>query len=167
MTADKKDRLFGILAFAAGMMILLAVLAVTVYAVNETADQYHRLFEPGFIIPQTVSISYSDHIYTEIGFGMTIDLEDPSAPERLKIFLSDSLTRIDQRILTSVIIYTMVICAVFAYPIYLRHRYDLKKHILAVFFTTAGVFVLFNAAVISPLLYGMFPSIFRTYSGPS
>ena len=166
MTADKKDRLFGILAFAAGMMILLAVLAVTVYAVNETADQYHRLFEPGFIIPQTVSISYSDHIYTEIGFGITIDLEDPATPERLKIFLSDSLTQIDQRILTSVIIYTMVICAVFAYPIYLRHRYDLKKHILSVFLTTAGVFVLFNAAVIIAFTVRdvpfYFPDVFRS-----
>ena len=166
MASEKKDRIFGYLALAAGIVMLLALLAVTVYAVNETADQYHRLFEPGIIVPQTVSISYSDHIFTEIGFGITIDLEDTAAPERFRIFLSDSLTQIDQRILTSVIIYTMVICAVFAYPIYLRHRYDLKKHILAVFLTTAGVFLLFNAAVIIAFTVRdvpfYFPDVFRS-----
>ena len=71
MASEKKDRIFGYLALAAGIVMLLALLAVTVYAVNETADQYHRLFEPGIIVPQTVSISYSDHIFTEIGFGIT------------------------------------------------------------------------------------------------
>ncbi|MBR4928573.1 MAG: hypothetical protein IKZ63_03635, partial [Oscillospiraceae bacterium] len=166
METKKQDRVFGYLTLAAGIIMLLAVLAVTISAVRDTSVQCYEVLEADLSEPYTGIISYSDHIYAEFGFGIMTDPDDPSTPEKLKTFVADSLTQIDQRILSCGIIYTMVICAVFAYPLYLRYRYDLRKHLLAVFFLTAAVFVLFNAVVIiSFSVLGVpfyFPDLFRS-----
>ena len=166
MSSEKKDWIFGYLALAAGIIMLLAVLGVTVSAIRNTSVQFYEVLEADLSEPYTGIISYSDHIYAEFGFGIMTDPYDPSTSEKLKTFVADSLTQIDQRILSCGIIYTMVICVVFAYPLYLRYRYDLRKHLLDVFFLTAAVFVLFNAVVIISFsdmgVPFYFPDLFRS-----
>ena len=165
MWQNKKDRLFGYLALAAGMILLLAVLAITVSAAKDTAEQYHQLLEADLSRPLTEMISYSDHLYAELGFGFSTDPEDPVTPGEYKAFLADSLARIDQRILSCGIIYTMVICSVFAYPVFLSNKNDLRKHLLAVALVTAVVFTLISvAAVVSFSASGVpfyYPDMFR------
>ena len=170
MWQNKKDRLFGYMALAymalaAGMILLLAVLAITVSAAKNTAEQYHQLLEADLSRPLSETISYSDHLYAELGFGFSTDPEDPVTPREYKTFLADSLARIDQRILSCGIIYTMVICSVFAYPVFLSNKNDLRKHLLAVALVTAVVFTLFSvAAVVSFSASGVpfyYPDMFR------
>ena len=148
MEPGKRDRIFGNIAAAAGIIMLCAVLVLTVYAARNMAGQYHRLLEADLAQPLSGSISYSDHLYGEMGFGISTDPSDPAAPEYLRSFLADSVARIDQRILSCGVIYTMIICAVFAYPLYLKNRYSLKKHFLSILVLTVAVFISYNAAVI-------------------
>ena len=70
MEIKKQDRIFGLLALAAGIIMLLAVLAVTVFAIRDTSVQCYEVLEADLSEPYTGIISYSDHIYAEFGFGI-------------------------------------------------------------------------------------------------
>ena len=146
MKADKQ-KIFGRLFLAAGVVLFAAILLLSFFAAKSLQADYLALKNHDISEDAVLKISYDDRIYASIGAGIEIDRRDGSAGERLTEFLAASLRSIDKRILSCGILYVMMIAAVLAYPFCRRFGQNKTRHILSVALSVPLLFAVFFAAV--------------------
>ena len=123
-------------SLAAAVLILLFVFFISFNAVRGLASsmEKNRLADPSAGFDAT--LSYDDTMYVVILYGEEILAEDPQPQQRLAAFERSSLQKIDDRIYSGGIIYSVYIACTLVYYIYTisnnNARYYVKSSAIAV-----------------------------------
>lgn len=153
----------GKLLFAAAVVMLAGVLILAALSVKTLSGEYLTLKNADISQPITGSVSYNDRLYAQLGFGVETDPADGDAEAFLSEFLDESLQKIDLRILSSGILYTMTIVTVAALFLYEKFGRDAKRHTRAVLLAVFAVYAVYVASV--AVLHRLFGVPFSLPSG--
>lgn len=131
----------------------MTVLAVVVFgyvlyrtftAVRTLGAAYQQIANADLNNGLKAVLNYDDGINASLGFGAEILSTDANKEVLRQGFLSESLTKIDRFMLSSGLVYLMMVHALLAFPLYLRFSDSRKGHSLSVILSA---FVLFGIYV--------------------
>ncbi len=140
-------------SYLSSFSLLMTLLAVTAFgyvlyrtyeAVRSLGVAYQQIVNADLSNGIKAVLNYDDGINASLGFGAEILSTDANKEILLQSFLSESLLKIDRFILSSGLVYLMMVHALLAFPLFLRFG-DLRKgHALSV---VLSAFVLFGIYV--------------------
>lgn len=115
MKNEKRNRILPWLSLFMGIVLFVTVLYFTFDATKRMAEDYHLLKEADLSTDTNGTIFYDDHLYGVIGFGIEISTKESGKEERRNDFLQSSIYQIDRRILSCLLLYTMMTAAVMSF----------------------------------------------------
>ena len=136
--------LFSILMILLAVVVFGYVLYRTYEAVHSLGATYQQLLHADLNNGIKAVLNYDDGINASLGFGAEILSTDANKELLLQSFLSESLTKIDRFLLSSGLVYLMMVHALLAFPLYLRFGDSRKGHALSV---VLSAFILFGIYV--------------------
>lgn len=159
MKEQKKDRLESI-SLISGILILCVILSFTVSAVKTAGQCYEGLKNTDLSRGTDSLLYYDDHLYGQLGFGITLMPNEPGGGERLASFLASSVREIDMWIISCGLLYSTVVSTVLQYFVYSRYHSDKKRHFIGVLTASAAPAAVYAAVVlISQKVFGL-PAVF-------
>ncbi|MBR4395047.1 MAG: hypothetical protein IKT01_01450 [Eubacteriaceae bacterium] len=142
------NRMRGMLSLAAGIIVFTYISIMSFMAIKDLSRDYQAMKNVDLSESSRVSIGYDDHIYTSTGFGIEIDPADSNMSATLNDYIESSLRTIDRRIISCLILYTMIVVTVLAYFLHQVFGIEAKKHTLRVIIYVPVVFVSFLALIV-------------------
>ncbi len=133
-------RLNGKLSLACSMILFGAVLALTFRGIGNLNREYQALQHLDLTSDAQGSVGYDDSLFVSIRYGIEIDHRDSEKNARLSDFAADSLHAIDRRIISGIVIYTMIIASAAAYWLYIKSGHDWQKQIRNILCAVLTVF---------------------------
>ncbi len=135
-----------LILFFAGITAFIAVTLLTSRAARDMSVSYRQLREADLSDTVTAEITYDDHMYATVLYGVELVSGDTAGRDS---FLRDTAEKTLRRALAAGVTYTMVISTLFALFLYERFVSRRKVHSLAV---STSVLLIY-AAYISAVLY--------------
>ena len=146
----KQNRLNNLLRYVlltAAVLFFCLILFRSFDAVRTMGERYSAIRNADLSEPYTDTIYYSDHFYTETGFGISVTPDMEDRQEFLDDWLETSLREIDARITATGCVYTLAFAALLTYPLLQIFGEDPKKHILSIVFSVFGFYLLYLLSV--------------------
>ena len=138
----------GMLSLMCTILLLSSVLILSLRGIRNMSREYQALLHMDLSSGSRGSIGYEDGLFGSIESGIEIDPSDSEKGERLRDFTESSLRAIDKRILTCILIYTMLISAAASYWLYVRYGRDRLKHVLSIFIAVMLLYAVLLAAIL-------------------
>ena len=160
----KKRNAFAIVMLALSIIAFVFVSLMTVMAIRNVGEDYTSLKNNDLSQDMSATLFYDDHIYAQIGHGIEIVSGYEGMAKDRDAFLEASIRSIDGRILSCGILYTMMISVILSYALYHRFENDRYKHILSVFVSVIGIYMVYVLIVLLTHLSCKMP--FRFYGSP-
>lgn len=159
MKEQKKDR-FEKISFISGILLLCVILIITISSLRTTGQCYTSLKNADLSQETESLLYYDDHMFAQIGFGISIIPSETGNEARLSSFLSSSVQEIYIRIISCGLLYSMMVSVALQYFIYSRYHSEIKKYFHGILIASVAPFAVFAAAVlISQSIFGL-PAIF-------
>ena len=136
------DLFTGLLVIAAVLFFCL-LLFRSYNAAKEMGGQYHILKNADLSRPVSETIYYSDKLYAELGFGVSVTPDTPDRQEFFDNWLLTSVTALDSRLLGVGCVYPLVLGTLSAYPLYRFFGKERGRHILAIAVSTIAFYLLY------------------------
>ena len=136
--------LFSLLMTGLTVVVFGYVLYCTFTAVRTLGAAYQQIASADLNNGLKAVLNYDDGMNASLGFGAEILATDANKEILRQGFLSESLLKIDRFLLSSGLVYLMMVHALLAFPLYLRFSDSRKEHVLSVILSA---FVLFGIYV--------------------
>ena len=137
----------GTISLGVGILIFLITCVWILTGIRNMSADYQRLENLDVSESTTATISYDDHFASE-GFGIQTDPENPEMREELNRFIEESLKGIDEKIVVSVLVFTMVTVTVLVYWFYWTFGENRKKYIMSILLGTLILFGVFLICIV-------------------
>lgn len=157
---ERKKDLFQALSLILGILLLCVIILITVISMKPTGQRYADLKETDISQGMESTISYSDHMFASIGFGISIIPDEAGGDARLASFLLSSVAAIELRIILCGLLYSMMVSVVLQYFIYGRYHSVRKTYFYGILISSVAPFAVFTVSVIiSQIALGL-PTVF-------
>ena len=146
----KQKRLNDLLRYIlliAAVLFFCLVLFRSYGAVRSLGGQYNSIKNTDLSESYTGTIYFSDQIYTELGYGISVTPDMADRQEFLDSWLETSLKAIDIRIMSTGCVYILAFAALLAYPLQQISGRDPKRHIPSIVLSVFGAYLLFLLSV--------------------
>ncbi|MBQ7223507.1 MAG: hypothetical protein IJS38_02945 [Erysipelotrichaceae bacterium] len=157
---EKRNNIYEKLSLIIALGFFLLMLIMNMKAIGKMAADYRQLNIAG---NQGLkgTISYDDHFYGQMMFGIEIVPNEIDGALHLKNFQTAAVTRIDNRITGCGILYAMFTTALMSYFLYSSSRHDRLKQVRNTVLTALGLYVGYiGFAVVMHLVNGLPISFF-------
>ena len=107
--SSSKGKAFAIVLAAIGTIGFVAVIVLTVLGIRETGLAYHAISDATHEANDVLQLGYNDHLYADLGYGMSVDPADADPAATVAAFLESSLRGIQLRILGVSLFYALLV----------------------------------------------------------
>ena len=138
---------FSLLMIALAVVVFGYVLYRTYTAIRTLGAAYQQIANADLNNGLKAVLNYDDGINASLGFGAEILSTDANKEVLRQGFLSENLLKIDRFILSSGLVYLMMVHALLAFPLYLRFSDSRKGHALSVILSAFVLFGIYAGVV--------------------
>ncbi len=137
----KSELIIGKIALLIGAFFLCASIFMMYSAISQLSDDYRDVSSADLSQEYSGTLSYDDHIYAQLVFGLMNDPADGQREAFRAGFIKDSLSAIDKRIISTSLFYVLIVTTLLQFWLYQKNRHNFMQHFL---FTGITVLLLFT-----------------------
>ena len=143
----KLRRIFRAVFTAAAICAFAAVMLFSFKAFRNLSDGYRAMKHADLSADYSGEISYDDHLYASVGYGVVLDSTVENKEASMRSFLDSSLRLIDRRIFSAGLVYTMLITALLVFPICEKHRDDRGGMTVGIWVSAILIYLLYLGGI--------------------
>ena len=108
-TTSTGSKTLALILAALSVIGFVAVIVTTILATRELGDAYRTITQTEYEANDVLMLAYNDHLYAELGHGMSVDPVDTDPAATVAAFLESSLRGIQLRILGIGLFYALLV----------------------------------------------------------